>query len=106
MTIGSGGPSWVASDQWDLQAKAAEGSIPSGLGYPGPATPNHPLLLMLQSLLEDRFQLKMHREMREETVYELTVAKNGSKLNLSSDQSYDGVPGCADWQLIPYHVGE
>jgi uncharacterized protein (TIGR03435 family) len=42
---------------------------------------------MLQSLLEDRFQLKMHREMREEPVYELTVAKNGSKMKLSSDQS-------------------
>jgi uncharacterized protein (TIGR03435 family) len=83
----SGGPSWVATDRWDLQAKAPEGSIPPGLATPGPATPNHPLLLMLQSLLEDRFQLKMRHEMREEPVYELTVAKNGSKMKLSSDQS-------------------
>jgi uncharacterized protein (TIGR03435 family) len=83
----SGGPGWVATDRWDLQAKAPEDSIPAGLASPGPATPNHPLLLMLQSLLEERFQLKMHREMREEPVYELTVAKNGSKMKLSSDQS-------------------
>jgi uncharacterized protein (TIGR03435 family) len=83
----SGGPSWVATDRWDLQGKAPDCSIPPGLAYPGPATPNHPLLLMLQSLLVDRFQLKMHREMREEPVYELTVAKNGSKMKLSSDQS-------------------
>jgi uncharacterized protein (TIGR03435 family) len=41
---------------------------------------------MLQSLLEDRFQLKKRHEMREEPVYELTVAKNGSKMKLSSDQ--------------------
>jgi uncharacterized protein (TIGR03435 family) len=83
----SGGPSWVATDRWDLQAKAPEGSIPAGLASPGPATPNHPLLLMLQSLLEDRFQLKMRHETKEEPVYELTVAKNGPKMTLSSDQS-------------------
>lgn len=82
----AGGPSWIASDRWEIQARAPEGSIPPGLASPGPATPNHPLLLMLQSLLEDRFQLKMQRETREEPVYELTVAKNGPKMTLSSDQ--------------------
>ena len=35
---------------------------------------------MLQSLLEDRFQLKVHRETREIPVYALTIAKGGSKL--------------------------
>jgi uncharacterized protein (TIGR03435 family) len=89
----SGGPGWVTTDRWDLQAKAPEGSIPPGFAYPGPASPNHPLLLMLQSLLEDRFQLKMHREMRDEPVYELTVAKNGSKMKLSSDQSSPEILG-------------
>jgi uncharacterized protein (TIGR03435 family) len=82
----SGGPSWIATDRWDLQAKAPEGSIPAGLEYPSPATPNHPLFLMLQSLLEDRFQLRVHREARDEPVYELSVAKNGSKMKLSADQ--------------------
>jgi uncharacterized protein (TIGR03435 family) len=35
---------------------------------------------MLQGLLEDRFQLKIHREAREVPVYALTVAKGGPKL--------------------------
>jgi uncharacterized protein (TIGR03435 family) len=35
---------------------------------------------MLQALLEDRFQLKMHRETKEVPVYFLTVGKSGSKL--------------------------
>ena len=35
---------------------------------------------MLQALLEDRFQLKMHHETREVPVYELTVGKGGPKL--------------------------
>jgi uncharacterized protein (TIGR03435 family) len=35
---------------------------------------------MLQALLEDRFQLKVHRETREIPLYALTVAKSGLKL--------------------------
>src|SRR5262249_19370906 len=42
--------------------------------------------LMLQSLIEERFQLKMHREMKELPVYELVVIKSVSKLKLSDDQ--------------------
>jgi uncharacterized protein (TIGR03435 family) len=38
------------------------------------------LRLMFQSLLEDRFKLKAHRETRELPVYELTLAKGKSRL--------------------------
>jgi uncharacterized protein (TIGR03435 family) len=34
---------------------------------------------MLQALLEDRFQLRLHREMREAPVYEISIAKGGSR---------------------------
>jgi uncharacterized protein (TIGR03435 family) len=40
--------------------------------------------LMMQALLRDRFQLKMHVEMRELPVYALLVAKGGSKLQPSA----------------------
>lgn len=40
---------------------------------------------MLQALLEDRFQLKIHHEIREGPVYELTIAKGGHRLNPSRD---------------------
>jgi uncharacterized protein (TIGR03435 family) len=39
---------------------------------------------MLQSLLADRFKLKVHREMREMPVYELVVGKNGPKFKQSA----------------------
>ena len=42
---------------------------------------------MLQSLLEDRFQLKAHSELRALPVYLLTTAKGGPKLTLSDDQT-------------------
>ncbi len=41
--------------------------------------------LMFQALLEDRFQLKVHREIRDIPEYELTIAKDKSKLQPSRD---------------------
>jgi uncharacterized protein (TIGR03435 family) len=44
-------------------------------------SPSDPeLRLMFQSMLEDRFKLKVHRETREMPVYKLEVAKGGPKL--------------------------
>ena len=42
---------------------------------------------MLQGLLEDRFQLRVHRETKEGPVYELTVAKAGLKMEHSKEGS-------------------
>jgi bla regulator protein blaR1 len=43
--------------------------------------------LMLQSLLADRFKLKMHFETREMPIYELVVAKGGPKLPPPNDET-------------------
>jgi uncharacterized protein (TIGR03435 family) len=69
----SGGPGWRDSDKYNIEAK---------VGIPLPPWPdsNKQLSLMLQSLLEDRFKLAFHRETREETMYELVVARGGAKL--------------------------
>jgi uncharacterized protein (TIGR03435 family) len=42
---------------------------------------------MLQTLLADRFQLKVHREVRDLPVYELTVGKRGSKMKHTPEES-------------------
>jgi uncharacterized protein (TIGR03435 family) len=42
---------------------------------------------MAQSLLEDRFQLKTHKEMRELPVYALVLLKTGAKMKLADDQT-------------------
>jgi uncharacterized protein (TIGR03435 family) len=75
----TGGPSWIDTDLFDIEAKTEGGS-------PG-AIPRERLQPMLQSLLEDRFQLKFHWETRDTLVYALTVGKGGSRLKLSEDQS-------------------
>jgi uncharacterized protein (TIGR03435 family) len=50
--------------------------------------------LMLQSLLEDRFKLQVHRESRPTQVYVLGLAKSGSKLE-TSVPNQNRTPGCA-----------
>jgi uncharacterized protein (TIGR03435 family) len=56
------------SGRWEIDAKAD-----------GNASRNK-MFLMLQSLLEDRFQLRTHRETRDLPVYALAAAKGGMKL--------------------------
>lgn len=41
------------------------------------------MVQMLQALLADRFKLRIHREMREQSVYALVVDRRGPKLQLS-----------------------
>jgi uncharacterized protein (TIGR03435 family) len=85
-----GGPAWLAVDRFDVQA-----SPPSDFRPQPPARcfancPLTPVQIMMQGLLADRFQLKIHRETRELPVYELTVAKNGFKVKEVPEPSATG----------------
>jgi uncharacterized protein (TIGR03435 family) len=51
-----GGPSWIDSDQYDVEAKA---------DCSGGPISREQYQVMIQSLIEDRFQLKAHLEPRE-----------------------------------------
>src|SRR5579863_8656814 len=62
------GPDWISSDRFDIAARLPAGSSQSQV------------LEMLQTLLEDRFQLKIHREKREFPVYALVLGKGPLKL--------------------------
>ena len=71
----SGGPNWLASTNFSIEAKL-DSAIPIPPGLAG----SQPVRLMLQSLLAERFKLAVHKETREEQVYELVPDKGGSKL--------------------------
>ncbi len=61
----------------------------------GNSVSDEQLRLMFQTLLEDRFKLKVHRESREMTAYELVVAKGGPKLKRADpdgEVTLDGKP--------------
>jgi uncharacterized protein (TIGR03435 family) len=68
-----GAPSWLELDRFDINATAG-----------GPATTPQ-LKSMLQTLLEQRFHLKLRHETRELPVFVLSIAKRGTKLKESSD---------------------
>jgi bla regulator protein blaR1 len=74
-----GGPDWLASEQYELQAKIDESSYAAIQKLP-PAQQREQVDLMEQSLLADRFKLKVHFETREMPGFTLTVAKGGPKL--------------------------
>lgn len=70
------GPSSIPSGKYDIQA--VTDAKTSGNQMTGP---------MLQALLEDRFKLALHRETRQLAVFELTVAKGGTKLKPTAEGS-------------------
>jgi uncharacterized protein (TIGR03435 family) len=75
-----GTPDWVNSTRYTIDA-IAEGSQ-SGAMMRGP---------MMQALLEDRFQVKVHQETREISGYLMTVDKGGPKLKLTHEDSCDRI---------------
>jgi uncharacterized protein (TIGR03435 family) len=81
-------PQWFEEQSWNIDG------IPDTEGAPD--WPQY--RRMLQKLLSDRFGLRMHNDKRELSVYTLTVAKGGPKLEKSqsdpdtlSDQSGHGI---------------
>jgi uncharacterized protein (TIGR03435 family) len=76
-----GGPHWTDEDRFDVEAKPPASSesskwVPASFKTP----PNLEMRQMLQTLLADRFQLKVHTETKKEQVYALVAAKGGPKL--------------------------
>ncbi|HEY1755362.1 MAG TPA: TIGR03435 family protein [Bryobacteraceae bacterium] len=55
------------------------------------AAPEDQVRQMVQALLADRFQLKLHRETRELPVYNLIVGKNGLKTKPSAADTTPGI---------------
>jgi uncharacterized protein (TIGR03435 family) len=75
----SGAPGWVESTHFDIEAKVA----PEDVEVVKKLTQDQ-RRTMLRSLLEDRFHFKAHVETKTLPIYELVVAKGGSKLTLAA----------------------
>jgi len=65
----SGGPAWIDTDMFKLEARSAD-----------PSAPESQLRLMLRTLLTKRFHLILRHETREMPVYALTVGTGGAKI--------------------------
>jgi uncharacterized protein (TIGR03435 family) len=71
-------PDWMRDRRYSVMA-----NVPPGV-------PEGDIPEMLQSLLVDRFQMKLHWETQEESGYSLTVAKGGPKLKESAADARPG----------------
>lgn len=75
-----GGPDWINTDRFDIEARA---------DHPSSVDDLH---VMFQNLLADRFNLRFHKEVKEGPVYALSVDKSGLKMKADGTGQALGVP--------------
>lgn len=106
-----GGPQWINAERFDIDADATEAlkkALPSDRWV-------DEVRLMLQSLLADRFKLKVIHQSKVEPVFALVIAKGGPKLEVfdasdtdsapaSTQQSASGSPKGPQIGLEPHHL--
>jgi uncharacterized protein (TIGR03435 family) len=84
-----GVPKSLENIKWDIEARPEEGKYPLIKGI----LDRHLGNLMVQSMLEDRFKLKVHQETRIWPGYEMVIEKSGPRIKLSPDQTKEGCGG-------------
>ena len=93
----SGGPGWLASDRFDVEAKA-EGDPPLNQKR-----------LMLRTLLAERFRLTVHTETRELPIYALVMARSdgrpGAQLRRTEADCAREVVSLDDWAGVGPSTG-
>ena len=79
-----GGPEWMDTNRYEIDAKIEEG-MNAAMQKMAPAERQQQVELMEQSLLADRFKLKVHFETRELPEYALVVVKGGPKMTAAKE---------------------
>ena len=79
----SGGPSWIGTDQYDIQGKLDDAQV-AAMNKLSPNGRDEQMRLMVQSLLAERFGLVVSFQSQSLPVYELVVAKGGLKCKKST----------------------
>jgi uncharacterized protein (TIGR03435 family) len=101
----SGWPEWATSTRFDIEAKM-DADAAEALRKLPKEQQQVQRQIMLRSLLEDRFQLKVHRGSEVRTTYELVLAKGGSRMKEDSSPTdaggvpwQEGVRPRTDWSI-------
>jgi uncharacterized protein (TIGR03435 family) len=75
-----GGPDWLSSEHFDVEAKTDRAYSVEDLHE------------MFRNLLAERFNLKLHQDLKEGPVYELTIAKTGLKMKPDGEGEDPKIP--------------
>ena len=92
----AGGPDWISSDRFNVEARVSGGVVRG-------TEAARRIQLMLQTLLAERFKLKVITETKELPAYVLVVGKNGPKLQRSKLEEKDCTEAAATPNDIPCH---
>jgi uncharacterized protein (TIGR03435 family) len=87
-----GGPAWINTEGYDIEAK------------PGGNTDPQQIWLMWQTLLADRFKLRLHRETRELPIYDLTAVTSELKLPAAKEADCVSFPPGTPPRSVPGKV--
>ena len=79
--------------------RPSQPSLRLALQHPSQASQRE-MSVMLQTLLADRFKLKLHKEKKELAVYVLTVGKSGLKLQKAPDRDCAETPSPCRWERV------
>lgn len=90
----TGGPEWVGTEHYEITALPPDFSESrTAVQPPVKATPSDEQRQMIQSLLADRFALRVHHEIKQGPVYLLTLSTKKLQLHEPNDKDADSRGG-------------
>lgn len=97
----SGGPDWIRSEKYDIEATAGSDNNPSVMSAKARQDMTR---LRLQALLADRFKLTVRHETKQLPAYVVVVANKGPKLQKAKIEENDCLEGPLPDGGPPCHV--
>jgi uncharacterized protein (TIGR03435 family) len=96
-------PGWAKTEPIAVEAKM-DADTTRALRKLPPMEQWKQMQLMLQAMLADRFALKAHRETKDLPIYELTVAKGGSKMKQTAPDTSGGNANYASGKVTAHEI--
>ncbi|HEX3572507.1 MAG TPA: TIGR03435 family protein [Acidobacteriaceae bacterium] len=81
----AGVPEWASSTRYDVDARVSGDDLSS---WKDPVLQPAMLRAMLQAMLAERFKLAVHRELKEQPIFELTLSKGGPKFRPAEKNTF------------------
>jgi len=83
-----GMPDWLTQERYDVYARIAHSDAEA---WRDPVRQKEMLRAMMQTLLAERCNLVVHREIKDKPIYALVVGKNGPKLKASEPDAVEAI---------------
>lgn len=96
----SGGPDWINSDKYNIDAKIDDATFAAWQKLSADQRTDDLFMQMFQSLLAERFKLKISHQTKDLPMYALVVAKGGPKFSSSQETFPNAGHGAPEADLL------